>query len=82
MLLAALLMLSVALMGGRSPSRDLGILEAKGKMGGGGKASLLKSWSHKASGEGAKYTSRSRHLKSYNAKFSQILITFRRYTGT
>ena len=77
MLLAALLMLM-----GRSPSRDLGILKAKGKVGGSGKASLLKSWSHKASGEGAKYTSRSRHLKSYNAKFSQILITFRRYTGT
>ena len=52
-LLAALLILCVALMGGRSPSRDLGVLEAKGKMGGGGKASLMKSGSHKASGEGA-----------------------------
>ena len=75
MLLAALLM-------GRGPARDVRVLVAKSKMGGGCKASLLKSWSHKASGEGAKYTSRSRHLKSYNAKFSQILITFRRYTGT
>ena len=70
--LAALLLMLIM---GRSPSRDLGILEAKSKVGGGGKASLLKSWSHKASGEGAKYTPSSRHLKPNCA----ILVTFKRY---
>ena len=51
------LLLRVAMIG-RSPARDVGILEAKSKMGGGRKASLLQSWSHKGSREGAKYASR------------------------